>query len=252
MSLDEKLKAIANAFASNLERVAAVAKGGTGMVKQYAARETGGMPLKHVIAATFALSEDELGRVLGPLWWRCSMSEGKRKGEPTVTKMVKAILAAVEEEAEQTYDAWPPIEEFMHDFSASSHSIPQLAGYAEGFTWQKGDEFRLLFATESEMAKGKPGKRSQAINRDLVKLCLVECPVKAVVYRGYEKTPPKNATGRGSLIDGIVETISRCPSPGKRNEAWLFIGLTGKWPKTTKPYFHTLKVGDVLAQPWDW
>jgi hypothetical protein len=125
LTRDDKLKGIANGFKANLTRVAQVAMNGKGKAKEYAADHTAGMPKKHVIATIFALCEEDLCRVLGPLWWRCSMSEAKKKGTPTITKLVKTVLAAVENKAEESYDEWPPIEEFMHDFSASSHSIPQ-------------------------------------------------------------------------------------------------------------------------------
>lgn len=136
----------------------------------------------------------------------------------------------------------------MHDFSASTHSIPQLIDKEVGF--KKGDEFRLLFAAESEMQKGSPKARGYAVTRDLIKLCLVECPIKAVVYRGYG-SGGRDSGKQDMLIDAIVKTIARCPSPGKGNEGWLLIGLVGKWPDATEPYFHTLMVGDKNAKPLD-
>jgi hypothetical protein len=178
------------------------------------------------------------------------MSETKKKGEPAATKMVKTILAAVEGQFLESYDEWPGIQEFMHDFSASSHSIPQITGKANANMWDN-EPFRLLFAAESEMQKGAPEARAHAITRDLVKLCLVECPIKAVVYRGYEDKG-KNAKKRTNVIDAIVETVKRCPSPGTRNEGWLLVGLVGKWPKKTKPYYHTLRVDDTEAQQQSW
>lgn len=94
--------------------------------------------------------------------------------------MVKQILAALDGEALASCDEWPPIEEFMHDFPASSHSIPEITGKAPGYTWDNRP-FRLIFAAESEMKNGGPEARAHAITRDLVKLCLVECPIKAVI-----------------------------------------------------------------------
>jgi hypothetical protein len=72
-----------------------------------------------------------------------------------------------------------------------------------------------------------------------------------VVYRGYENKG-KSAKKRTDVIDAIVETVKRCPSPGTRNEGWLLVGLVGKWPKTTRLYYHTLRVGDAAAQPRGW
>lgn len=247
---EEKLEHIAGAFKVNLARVAAVAAKGDGKAKEYAAAHNAGMPKKHVIAATFALCEETLHAQLGPLWWRCSMSEGKKKGRPEATKMVKTILAAIEGEPLYRYDEWPPIEEFMHDFSASSHSIPQITGKDDDYTWDN-EPFRLRFAAESEMQNGGPEVRAFAITRDLVKLCLVECPIKALVYRDYDDSS-RNRAKRSKLIDAIVAVIKRCPAPGTRNEGWLLVGLVGTWPDTTLPVFHTLRVGDAEAHSQEW
>lgn len=221
-----------------------------GKAREYAAANTAGMPKKHVVATTFALCEETLHTQLGSLWWRCSMSETRKKGEPIASKLVKTILAAIEEQPLKTYDEWPPIEEFMHDFSASSHTIPHVTGKDKNVPWDD-KPFQLLFAAESEMENGRARIRSHAINRDLVKLCLVECPVKAVVYRGYD-TQTRYAESRKLIVEEIVRTIIRCPSPGTRNEGWLLVGLDGKWPGKTKPYFHTLIVGETDATERGW
>jgi hypothetical protein len=250
LTLDKKLEEIAKAFKKNLVRVAGVAANGKGKAQQYAADGTAGMPKKHVVAATFALCEETLNTQLGTLWWRCSMSESKKKGEPVATKVVKTILAAIEELPSARYDEWPPIEEFMHDFSASSHSIPQITGKDNEYTWDN-KPFQLVFTAESEMKSGGLDVRAHAITRDLIKLCLVECPIKAVVYRGYDDKW-ENANKRTKLNNAIVETIMRCPSPGNRNEGWLLVGLSGKWPNATTPYFYTLRVGEAEAKFQGW
>jgi hypothetical protein len=251
-TLDDKLRLIAEAFSENLARVADLAQNGAGLARQYAADGTAKMPKKHAIASTFALCEETLHTTLGELWWRCSMSESNPPGGVPAIRMVKTILAALEEEPLESYDEWPPIEEFMHDFSASSHTIPQISGKQAGYVWDE-QPFRLMFAAESEMEDGNPQIRAHAITRDMVKLCLVECPIKAVVYRGYD-TRAVNAGKREAIIDRIVRTINQCPPPGGNNRAWLLIGLIGRWPDRTEPYFHTLVVedGNEDAELRDW
>ncbi len=246
LRLDNKLKCIAKAFKENLTKVAKVATNGKGKAKEYAAEQTSKMPKKHVIATTLALCEEELSKLLGTLYWRCSMSEHRETGKPVI-KRVKTILAAVDEKPLESYDEWPPIEEFMHDFSASTHTIPRVTGKEKGYRCKSGNGFRLLFAAESEMNNGGLEARSHAITRDLVKLCLVECPIKVVIYRRYCDVDKGD-----SIVKSIVRTIRRCPSPGKRNEGWLLIGLTGTWPGKVKLHFHTIKVGATKAVPHDW
>ena len=242
---DAKLRRIALAFRESLGKVANVAMNGQDVEKEFAAERwsRSSMPKKHVIAAAFATlcEEDRDGdKLLGPQYfWRCSMSAKRKMG----LSKVKTILHAVGVRRPRSYDEWPPIQEFVHDFSASSHSIPQVTGEEE-CGWGLQDEFQLVFAAESEMYKAGPKKRSAFITRDLVKLCLVECPVKVVVYCGYGE---RDGEKKGIVVDRITQTIKRCPSPGKRNCGWLLIGLVGRWPHETQPYFHALKAGDDEA-----
>jgi hypothetical protein len=108
-----------------------------------------------------------------------------------------------------------------------------------------------MFAAESEMENGNPQVRANAITRDMLKLCLVECPIKVVVYRGYD-TRPVNSGKREAIIDRIVETVRRCRAPGNGSRGWLFIGLIGRWPDKTESYFHTMTNGADVAEQRNW
>ncbi|HEX4142427.1 MAG TPA: hypothetical protein VHY91_02665 [Pirellulales bacterium] len=182
--LEDKLEKIAAAFKANLAQVANVAVQGHGEAKEFSSEATNGMPKKHVIATAFALCEDIFGKLFGNHRWRCSMSEGTNY-DKTITKRVKTILSAVDSNAAKTYDEWPPIEEFMHDFSASTHSIPQLTGKDEDYDWKSDTVFKLLFAAESEMVARGPQARRNAVTRDLVKLCLARISHRAAGWRAF-------------------------------------------------------------------
>lgn len=95
LSTADKLKKIATAFQKQLSEVAALAKNKCkGKAQKYAAeiykKDNGAMPLKHIIAATFALCEKALCDPRSNFYWRCSMSE---HGD---IKKVKDIMVGVD------------------------------------------------------------------------------------------------------------------------------------------------------------
>lgn len=236
----EKLTRIALRFRSSLEKIRAHAATGDDDSNEFAAEGIQlGSPKKHVVAAAFALSVDEMARLFGRVRWRSSMSESKEVADGKV----RSILNAIDPEAEKTRDM--RIIEFMHDFSASNYAVTELIGQVEGYPAKHNPVFKMWLVAESETGGSSPRQRQKLVYRDMVKLCLVETEVRVLVYRGYDE---EEAGERHAMLDGALRTIRRITPAPAPLQGWLFIGLLGNWPHSQTMYFHTISdAGDMVS-----
>jgi hypothetical protein len=69
---------------------------------------------------------------------------GRRRGGKVIR-----IITEARPEMKQKMDAWPPIKEFMHDFSASHFALTELIGKKPGYEWPIGETFKFLLVAES-------------------------------------------------------------------------------------------------------
>jgi len=131
----------------------------------------------------------------------------------------------------------PKMPEFMVDFSFSSHKLGDVYDQTK-YDWKSGEKFILMLAAEAE---SQEGAEKTARERDLLKLCLINSPIRILIFWG---TPREFESRLRSLFKNL---ITRCcgPDPSSGGSAgWLFVGLHGDWPTRLETFaYHWGKPG---------